>query len=700
MSRKRTIFLIVLTNSLFCVTAQTKGQLQQRDSICNDSIWKSEVLDSVVVKGSMVVHDHDKDVWTITDEMRQRTYDTNELLGKIQGFFYNRATRSLSFMGRDNIRFLINGIEKEADYVGMLANKRFKKIEITQHPTGRYQEYDVVVNLITKTGWLGYEGSLLGSLNSGSSKEKTEAYPRSSFSFTSPRVDASVNYLFRHKDELRNVSMTMKEQEMLQYNTLDDKKSKDYSQTNIHYAWADADYKINKKHTVSFKYAFVWQDDNQNSNYLMEKFDISQHTSQLIKRFSRDNVQRKFHAFSVYYRGNYKGWNLYSDATYSYQHDYRHYDFSEQGYQTSTYTDNTYNVLKYNVDANINLSKKSKFNVGFQGTYRNLTDGLSDNRQEMSYRSLYSRIYAKLSHRFSPHVSGDIGGVAEYSHSRSFNEQTDHQLLWGGNAQLRFRTLDNKLSANLNYRYQLTYPSVMQLSVVRRTLDSLMVSSGKADLKRSANHYLSASIYYSKFGLWAVVNHNGNHVAPVYKTSEGKIWQTYDNMKRSSLRLMAFYKDEIKWKNASLVIDMNASYETASLKYASERKSTSWMEATCGLTYQHDKWGDFTINYLLQPRKTLTFQSSSYTYKKDGFEVAYGKSFLNEKLLFQLNYHLPFKWAADYESYSNTYTPAYTREYAYDSYSAQKNMLSLVVIYRFAHGRQVRKLNNQQATAE
>ena len=694
--KKNIILLTVLVStSLNYVYAQ-----QLLDSISNDSIMKNVVLDSVVVKGSIVVHDHDKDIWTITDEMRQGTYDTNELLGKIQGFFYNRSTRSLTYMGRDNIRFLINGIEKEADHVGMLANKRFKKIEITQHPTGRYQEYDVVVNLITMTGWLGYEGCLLGDLSFGPSGETTKSFPRSSFSFTSPKIDASVNYSFSHNDELRKVRIAMTEQDILRYNTLEGKESTEYSQSNTHYPWADIDYKINKNNTFSFKYSFVLQDNNQNSNYLMEKYNISQNLSQLVERYSRDDVHRKFQAFSIYYRGNYKDWNLYSDVTYSYQHDYRYYDFTEQSFVTNTNTDNTYNVLKYNVDANITFSKKNRFNIGCQGTYRKLTDGLSGDEQEMFHRSLYNRFYAKLSHSFSPAVSGSIGVVTEYSYTRKFNEQTDHQLLWGGNAQLRFRALDNKLSGNLDYRYQLSYPSAMQLSTVRRTLDSLMVGSGNTDLKRSANHYISASIYYSKLGLWAIVNHGGNQIEPIYKTLEGKIWQTYDNMRRSSLRLMAFYKDEIKLKNAELIIDLDATYETASVKYESELKKVSWFGISSGLTYQHIKWGDFTIVYWLQPRKTLTLQSTSYTYQNDGIEMVYSKNFLKERLLLQLSYHLPFKWAADYESYSKTYTPAYTREYSYDSYSSQKNKLSLVVIYRFAQGRQVRKLTNQQITAE
>ena len=285
---KKNVFLLAVLVSII----PNSVQAQQVDSLRNDSIWKTEVLDSVVVRGSMVVRDLDKDVWTITDEMRQRTYDTYELLGKIPGFFYNRARSSLTYMGRDNIRFLVNGIEKEADYVGMLANKRFKKIEITQHPTGRYQDYDVVVNLITKTEWLGYEGYVRNFLRSSPSREINDANNYTFISFTSPKIDASADYYFKHNDELKNVRMTMTEQNLLRYKTLDGKESKEYSQTNTHYAWADADYKINKNHTLSFKYSYVLQDNNSNSDYQMEKYDIGQNLSQIVKRSNRDDVQK------------------------------------------------------------------------------------------------------------------------------------------------------------------------------------------------------------------------------------------------------------------------------------------------------------------------------------------------------------------------------------------------------------------------
>ena len=697
---KKILLFYLLSLSSLVVAAQSNEQPHKADSIPIDSIWRSEVLDSVVVKGSKVVHDMDKDVWTITDEMRQGTYDTNELVGKIPGFFYNRSTRSLTYMGKDNIRFLVNGIEKEADFVGMLANKRFKKIEITQHPTGRYQDYDVVVNMVTKTAWLGYEGTSRLTMESSPTRDKNGVSPLTFFSMTSPKVDASAYYSFKHDNELKKVRMTMTEQNLLRYSTIDGKESPEYSQTNTHYAWTDADYKISKSHTLSFKYSYLLQDNNQNSRYQMEKFNIPQSTSQLVERSSRNDVQKRYQAFSLYYRGDFKGWNLYSNITYSRQHDFRYYNFSEHDYQTSTNTDNTLNTLWYNVDANITVSKNNRLNFGLQGLYRNLSDGLSENRQEVSYNSMHHRFYGKLSHRFSPNITGSVGGVAEYSHTHGFGGLKDRQFLWGGNVQLRFSALDNKFSANLDYRYQLSYPTLVQLSTVRRTIDSLTVSSGNTDLRLTANHYIAASISYSKFGLWAFVNHDGNSIEPVYKTTDGMIWQTYDNMRNSSLFLMAFYKDQIKLKNAALIIDLDAEYNTTALKYGSERKSVSWLGTSCGLTYQHDKLGDLTVVYWFNPRKEITLQSTSYVYNKDGVELVYAKRFCKDRLLLQINYQLPLKWAADYESYSNTYTPAYTREYSYDSFQSRKNMLNIMVIYRLSHGRVVRKLTNQQATAE
>ena len=59
---------------------------QKADSISlakPDSIWKDVQLQGVTVKGKNLIRRRGKDIWIITDEMRQHTFSTYDVIGNI-----------------------------------------------------------------------------------------------------------------------------------------------------------------------------------------------------------------------------------------------------------------------------------------------------------------------------------------------------------------------------------------------------------------------------------------------------------------------------------------------------------------------------------------------------------------------------------------------------------------------------------------
>ena len=55
---------------------------QKADSISSakpDSIWKDVQLQGVTVKGKNLIRRRGKDIWIITDEMRQHTFSTYDV---------------------------------------------------------------------------------------------------------------------------------------------------------------------------------------------------------------------------------------------------------------------------------------------------------------------------------------------------------------------------------------------------------------------------------------------------------------------------------------------------------------------------------------------------------------------------------------------------------------------------------------------
>ena len=685
------------------VAAQSNEQPQRTDSIPTDSVWKSEVLDSIVVKGSKVTHQLDKDVFTITDEMREKTFNTYDLIGKLPGFFYNRVTKKLSFRGKEKVCLLVDGIEKEGEYIGRLSNTRFRKIEITQTPTGRFDGYDVVVNLITRTGWQGYELNVGPSVRVAPSGDKQETHaPFGSFTFTLPKWDWAVSYDYTHEREKRNTYTELAEAGQLEYKSVGSKDgTTDINQDNSHFAWVDTDYRLSKNHVISARYAFVCQDQELKSNNLMEKHIIGQDLRSVTERNTCNNVDKQYHAFSMYYRGQLSPkWKLYADATYSHQHDHRSFSYAEQTYTSYSSSKNSMDMQKLTLDATNNYSPKGMVNFGISINGRNYYDRDINNGEESKYKDRHYRPYARLHYQITKNISTGVGGLAEFIHTNPANGEKDNRLMWGGNANLRANTNDYKLSANLMYDYRIAYPSLVQLTTINQRHDSLIVSSGNPKLHASGTHLLIASVNYKKFNLSSTIIHSSNAIMPVYKTGNGFIWHTYDNAKSSNVNLYARYNDRFKLGKNTLEVNGMLTYNFSSVKYESQRQSVSGLGVRVMANWQTEKWGSLMLMYSRMPSKTVSLQTVSHTYTNDGWVLFYSVPLLNNRLVVDVDFFLPIKMGVDFETWSTTETPFYTQHYAYDNYNAAKYKVGITLQYRLAKGKAVSKLKNQQSTVE
>lgn len=700
--KERVITCLMIFVSLKATSHGYKAQ-QTVDSLFQDSIWRSEVLDSIVVKGSKVTHQQDKDVFIITDEMREKTFNTYDLIGKLPGFFYNRITKKLSFRGKEKVCLLVDGVEKEGDYIGRLSNTRFRKIEITQNPTGRFDGYDVVVNLITRTGWQGYELNVGPSIRVAPTGEKQDIHaPFGSFTFTLPKWDWAVSYDFTLDREKRNTYMELAEAGQQEYKSIDSKDGiTDNNQDKRHLAWVDADYRLSKSHIISARYAFVCQDQELKSDNLMEKRIIGQDSRSVTERNTCDNVDKQYHAFSLYYRGQLSPkWKLYTDATYSHQHDHRSFSYAEQTYTSYSCSKNSMDMQKLTLDATNNYSYKGMANFGISINNRNYYDRDTNSGEGSKYKYSHYRPYARLHYQISKNISTGVGALAEFIHTHPANGEKDNQLMWGGNANLRANTNDYNLSANLMYDYRIAHPSLVQLTTVNQRYDSLIVSSGNPMLHASGTHLLIASVNYKKFNISGTIIHSSNAIMPVYKTANGFIWHTYDNAQNSSINLHALYNNRFKLGKNTIEVNGMLTYDFSSVKYESQRQSVSGLGVRAMANWQTEKWGSLMLAYSRMPSKTVSLQTVSHTYTNDGWILFYSVPLLNNSLMLDFDFFLPIKMGVDFETWTTTETPFYTQHYDYDCYDAAKYKVGITLQYRLAKGKAVSKLKNQQSTLE
>ena len=116
-------------------------------------------MEGVTVEASTHQQQLDKDVQLVTKHLRTGAANTSDVLDKIKGITYDRYNNSIKVDGEDNIIILVNGLEKDQEYIRNLNPDRLKEIEIIRDPSGRYalEGYSAVINVILKDNYKGSE---------------------------------------------------------------------------------------------------------------------------------------------------------------------------------------------------------------------------------------------------------------------------------------------------------------------------------------------------------------------------------------------------------------------------------------------------------------------------------------------------------------------------------------------------------------
>ena len=153
MKRRTTEIAVV---AWMMATLTTAAQEADTLTVKNDSTDWSIELKEVAVETSSIRTEGDKTTAFITKEMRRGAHNTAQMLGNIRGLIWNAVDNSVEYNNSHNIIVLVDSLEKGYGYVMKLHHMRFEKVEIIDHPHGKYEGYDALINLITKKNYEGY----------------------------------------------------------------------------------------------------------------------------------------------------------------------------------------------------------------------------------------------------------------------------------------------------------------------------------------------------------------------------------------------------------------------------------------------------------------------------------------------------------------------------------------------------------------
>ncbi|HNW99658.1 MAG TPA: TonB-dependent receptor [Bacteroidales bacterium] len=116
------------------------------------------VLKGFTVKGESHENLIDKDVQIVTDKLKAGATTTRDVLTKLNGVELDRYSNTIKVDNDSKVIILVDGLEKDQEYIKNISPERLKKIEVIRDPGGRYalEGYSAVINIILKKRLSGY----------------------------------------------------------------------------------------------------------------------------------------------------------------------------------------------------------------------------------------------------------------------------------------------------------------------------------------------------------------------------------------------------------------------------------------------------------------------------------------------------------------------------------------------------------------
>jgi hypothetical protein len=676
-----------------------------------DSLWyhRTHQLDSVVIVGDNIIHYADRDVVRITRAMRRGARNTAQMLGNIPGIDCDYSNNALTYYGSSNILILVDSIEKSADYVKELHHLRFDKVNVIPNPTGKYANYDVLINLHTKPNFEGYEGNLynytrvLPSGGNGKNKNLVNDNSSASFTYTKNKWNFVGRYNFNFKQsEIFDMEKTeSRPLNKLQETYLSPKYASDFFR--IHNFYTAVDYQVNKDHSISVSYNFSTDASDKYVVSDIERVYLDTQNKDTITKSSVNAINSTRHTVGLYYRGRSGVWNYTYDFNYindgwrddnalwqssGYSSDYKHDNHMNYIWTKSEVNRRFFNE-KFYVSAGYNFTWKD-----YEQKDRTTEAMLSENKY------IRNEFWTWMSYRIKDGTDLNFSASVEHVHTKS-NTYNDNDFIYKFSGMF-FHRWNKWLWMRLNYWCDVSHPQLNQVSEYGYFTDSLTWCQGNPALKTNVNH--SGRIWLDFFKLFNIqggFSYSPNSISTVADISRGVLpsgnegyYITYipQNTKYKSFWTSFYIYKKVK----DFTLSTFLRYDNKEAEYKSYKNSNDGLSGNVSARYYNEKHRfSLSLGYNLGNMYDASVQGLS-TRKFDFFNLGASKTFFNQKLGITLNYTLPiFFTKMTYVAQHNS--AALNSIEHLNIRKSNANALMLSISYRFYEGKSVRQYNRNMS---
>ncbi|MGZ4157292.1 MAG: TonB-dependent receptor [Bacteroidia bacterium] len=659
-------------------------------------------LTEVTVKTRADENQLDKDVQIVTDKMRVGAASTKEVLEKVNGVTYDRFNNSIKVDNNSKVIILVDGMEKDQEYIKNLSPDRLRKIEVIRDPGGRYglEGYSAVINIILKKDYHGTELLVNDQTLQDVDSKKTKYIP------VQNNLNISLNYVYNkinlygsYNNNINNFNFNAnlkKEYDnglVIESTPVNDRNMHVKELTNTY--TLGADYYLNPKHTISFEsdisaepVKYNHTDQFFNVNYTNGSASLLNYNSQSLQTSGSLNSRN-----SLFYTGKLNENNLINASF-----NYSMYTASNTNY----YSDDLLNLTNQKGKDNKNSTKfyieythtfKEQMNVqigygnAWQGQNNSLTsDSVTSN---FKYSDLRHKFYAYYSWQPKKKWGIKVGAAAETS-SQDAGGIKHSYVITQPYADIKY-TPSQVLDFKLKYRADNRYPDIDETNPFTSFIYEQSVKVGNPYLKPEVTHKVSMQVDILG-GLLTI--------EPYYRFSNNYITET--GMLRSDNIFQYSYNNAGNYErygsearvtipfSKSIILQSDVDVFNNSIKYAGNTNNFNFWTMSTQLIYQNSKYSTVAgLKYQKNLVKNITAQG--YDKGDNDFWLAFVQQpFFKEKLNVMLLYFIPTGLGVDFNQGSYLKTETYKETKSFDI-SILKNIVMLQVSYRFNKGKSANK---------
>jgi hypothetical protein len=670
----------------------------------------TKTLAQVEVTGERLkgVESVDRTIYAIPESAVKVAGSGTDILRRIPSISVD-LSNNISLQGNANILILIDGKERDKNFIAQLDPKSIDKVEVITNPSSKYDAgVRGVINVILKKDKReGISGSADLELPTNSDHYISSSFASLDYGTGKFRLFSSVN---SHFEGFQNIKDFSRESGTSLYQSNGNGRFS-FGMATIHYGF---DYFINNKNTFNFYANYNPSQFNMDYNLKNQLSDNNQVTNSFTSD-TKSHDSRDGQFYSVFYKKemNKAGHQITLDMNY---YDYKantNNRFTDQNYQPGFISPTGQPVTRTeflkpareSVNTKIDYSLPINNNYSFEAGIQNYLQFINDHYDYSGSASTYFDYkevryagYSRLSTKFNK-LSLQGGLRAEYSDIFISGQKTTDYFFLLPNASVQY-TFENQQSLKLLFTRSIDRPGSGDLNPSVTVYDQYNISRGNPQLdpsftnrfqltysKNFKSNFISPELYYDHHGdvFQRVIKVNSANVSESYIDNLGTadefgLGVTASIKVNSWLMLNPYFKGFYSRSNSFVNADFNIG----------AKEDFGWMGniyATAKLPKGFNLW-----YYATYASPVTSMQSTRY---RDAlYLVGLEKSIWKDKGKIGINWYEPFKSQFRFSRTVSKGPGIYQDD---DNYVKLRTLISLKFTYRFNKGKEVKKLERQKS---